>query len=136
MKSLLINIDVPDLQAATFFYTNAFTLKLGRKFGDSGVELLGLASPIYLLKKEEGTEPFPQATETRSYERHWSPVHLDFSVSNIDVAIQRAVDSGATIERPTESNTWGKIAMLADPFGNGFCLIEFSERGYDEIATR
>jgi hypothetical protein len=25
---------------------------------------------------------------------------------------------------------------VADTFGNGFCLIEFSNRGYDEIATR
>ena len=27
------------------------------------------------------------------------------------------------------------IAMLADPFGHGICLIEFVGRGYDEIAT-
>jgi len=24
--------------------------------------------------------------------------------------------------------------MFADPFGRGFCLIEFSEAGYDAIA--
>jgi hypothetical protein len=24
--------------------------------------------------------------------------------------------------------------MLADPFGNGFCLIEFNARGYDALA--
>ncbi|HEY6986285.1 MAG TPA: VOC family protein, partial [Rhodanobacteraceae bacterium] len=30
---------------------------------------------------------------------------------------------------------WGRIATLADPFGHGFCLIEFLNRGYDEIAT-
>jgi len=24
--------------------------------------------------------------------------------------------------------------LLADPFGNGFCLIQFTGRGYDEIA--
>ena len=27
----------------------------------------------------------------------------------------------------------GKIAVLADPFGYGLCLIEFLNRGYDEI---
>jgi len=26
------------------------------------------------------------------------------------------------------------IALMADPFGHGFCLIEFRGRGYDEIA--
>jgi hypothetical protein len=24
---------------------------------------------------------------------------------------------------------------MADPFGHGFCLIQFTERGYDAIAT-
>lgn len=27
------------------------------------------------------------------------------------------------------------LALLADPFGNGFCLVESVGRGYDEIAT-
>jgi hypothetical protein len=30
--------------------------------------------------------------------------------------------------------SWGRIAHFADPFGNGFCLLEFLNRGYDEIA--
>ncbi len=136
MKSVLINIDVPDLQAATFFYTNAFLLKQSRKLGETVVELLGLPSPIYLSKKEEGTPPFPKATRNRTYDRHWSPIHLDFSVSNIQISIQRALDAGATLERPVETQPWGKTATLVDPFGNGFCLIEFSERGYDEIVSR
>jgi hypothetical protein len=25
--------------------------------------------------------------------------------------------------------------MFADPFGHGFCLIAFNERGYDAIAS-
>ena len=24
---------------------------------------------------------------------------------------------------------------LSDPFGNGFCFLQFTGRGYDEIAT-
>ena len=31
---------------------------------------------------------------------------------------------------------WGKIAVPADPFGHGLCLIEFQNRGYGEIAGR
>ncbi len=26
-----------------------------------------------------------------------------------------------------------RLAILADPFGNGFCLLEFRGRGYDEL---
>ena len=29
---------------------------------------------------------------------------------------------------------WGRIAILADPFGHGLCLLQFSGRGYDTIA--
>ncbi len=28
---------------------------------------------------------------------------------------------------------YGRIAMLADPFGHGFCLLQFSARGYDAL---
>ena len=41
---LLINIDVPDLDAALAFYTRAFGLHVGRRIGDA-VELLGALSP-------------------------------------------------------------------------------------------
>ena len=37
-------------------------------------------------------------------------------------------------ERPVKVAAWGKLALFADPFGHGFCLIEFLGRGYDEIA--
>jgi len=32
-----------------------------------------------------------------------------------------------------QSRDYGRIANLADPFGNGFDLIEFSGAGYDGI---
>lgn len=39
---LLVNIDVPDLAQAVAFYTDAFDLKVTRRFGDGGAELSGL----------------------------------------------------------------------------------------------
>jgi lactoylglutathione lyase len=56
-------------------------------------------------------------------------------VDNIEGAVDRARNAGARLESQIRSNSWGKIAMLADPFGHGICLIEFVGRGYDEIAT-
>ena len=38
--TLLLNIDVPDVEAATTFYTAAFGLTIGRRFGTDFVELL------------------------------------------------------------------------------------------------
>ena len=33
------------------------------------------------------------------------------------------------------THPYGKLALMADPFGNGFCLLEFTGRGYDEITV-
>jgi predicted enzyme related to lactoylglutathione lyase len=130
---LLVNIDVSELEPAVAFYTRALGLRVGRRFGEDGVELLGAASPIYLLAKLAGTTPAPGA-RPRNYARHWTPVHLDFVVPDVDAAVERAVDAGAKIEQPAQDHSWGRIAILADPFGHGFCLLQFSARGYDAIA--
>lgn len=135
MKQVLINIDVPDLTAALSFYREGLGLTLGRRFGDAGVELLGLSSPLYLLEKKAGTPPFPNAGSTRSYERHWCPVHLDVIVDDIQLATEKLTTLGAILEIPQKNHVWGKITQFQDPFGNGICLIEFVGRGYDEISA-
>jgi hypothetical protein len=45
------------------------------------------------------------------------------------------VAAGATLESPPVSHGWGRIAVLADPFGHGLCVLKFLGRGYDEVAT-
>ncbi|MGH6923204.1 MAG: VOC family protein [Propylenella sp.] len=136
MSDLLVNIDVDDLEKGIAFYTQAFGLKVGRRFGGGGVELLGAAAPIYLLAKQAGTAAASGLDQRRSYSRHWTPVHLDFVVDDIDPAVARAEAAGATLEAPVKSANWGKLVLMADPFGHGFCLVEFVGRGYDEIADR
>ena len=44
--------------------------------------------------------------------------------------------AGATLEREVTEHAYGKLALLADPFGNGFCLLQFTDRGYDAIAPQ
>ena len=131
---ILINIDVNDLASAVTFYSSAFGVSVGRRFGNDGVELLGASSAIYLLVKAEGTSPSEFTSQRRSYERHWSPVHLDFVVPEIESAVKRAVSAGATLEKPIQTAKWGRLALMADPFGHGFCLVQFLGKGYDEIA--
>ena len=133
--NLLVNIDVADLDVAIHFYTHAFDLKVGRKFGLDGAELVGGSAPIYLLVKAPGSRASTESDQLRSYKRHWSPVHLDIVVNDIDASIERAVRAGATLEQAVRSNRWGKLALLADPFGHGFCFVQFVGRGYDEITT-
>lgn len=130
---LLLNIDVNDLAEAETFYIAAFGLSAARRFGDDAVELLGAEAPIYLLHKDAGTVGAEKSE--RDYRRHWSPLHCDVVVDNLDVAIARAVAAGAIQEGATREARWGRIVQLADPFGHGWCLIQFTGRGYDEIAT-
>jgi predicted enzyme related to lactoylglutathione lyase len=131
---LLANIDVDDLEKGIAFYTKAFGLKVGRRFGEVAVELLGSTSPIYLLVKEAGTPAASSMVQARDYRRHWTPVHLDFVVADVESAVKKAIEAGAMLEDPIETHKWGRIAHLADPFGHGVCLLQFLGRGYDEIA--
>ncbi|MFQ4139823.1 VOC family protein [Nodosilinea sp. PGN35] len=131
---VLINIDVSDLAAAEKFYTQTFDLRPGRRLGDTIVELTGGPASIFLLQKAAGSQASPQSAELRRFERHWTPIHLDFVVENIEAAARRALEGGAVQELPIQQAAWGKIAPMADPFGNGFCLIQFEGAGYDAMA--
>ena len=131
---LLVNLDVDDIEKAVRFYSSAFALKVGRRFGAVGVEMLGSTAPIYLLVKSAGTPPSDTTQQQRNYRRHWTPVHLDFVVDEIEPAVERAVSAGACLEQPIATHRWGKLALMADPFGHGFCFVQFVGRGYDEIA--
>ena len=132
---LLVNIDVDDLERAVRFYVEAFGLRVGRRLGDDGVELLGAASKIYVLRKPAGSTAATTSGTTRDYRRHWTPVHLDFVVPDIHEACSRAQAAGAIPEGALRTHSWGHIAVFADPFGHGFCLLQFLNRGYDEIAS-
>ena len=135
MPGLLLNIDVPDIEAAVRFYTSAIGLRVGRRFDEDFVELLGSDAPIYLLRKDAGTSIGPAGGDIRRYDRHWSPIHPDFVVEDIGSAIARATAAGAVQEGETRDAQYGKLAMFADPFGHGFCLIEFNEQGYDALTA-
>ena len=131
---MLVNIDVPELASGIRFYAGLFELTVSRRFGQTAVELAGFEVPIYLLEKPAASAPFEGATTLRSYARHWTPVHLDFIIPELAPVVARAEALGALVEGISE-HSWGVLALLVDPFGNGLCLIELRGRGYDEIAT-
>lgn len=128
---LRICIDVDDMARAVVFYTQGLGLQVGRRLGDDWVEVLGAGSPIDLLLEASGSVPVKGST--RNYQRHWTPVHLDFVVPDLDAAVARLQSFGAVLEAPATERAWGRIAGLADPFGHGLDLLEFKGRGYDEL---
>lgn len=126
---VLLNIDVADLKRGIHFYEAALGLRLSRTlFDGSAAELLGARCRLYLIERDTHdavtANPDPWA-------RHWTPIHPDFVVPDIVSAAARAVTAGATQETPIRTFGWGKLATFADPFGNGFCLIEFVGEPYE-----
>ncbi len=133
MPRILLNLDVDDIERAVVFYTQAFELRVGRRFDNAFVELLGAEAPMYLLLKQAGTAAFEGAERMRSYARHWTPLHLDFVVPDLDAAVGRALAAGAVLESAPSQHAYGRLALLHDPFGHGFCLLQFEGKGYDEL---
>jgi len=129
----LINIDVPDLAKAETFYSQAFGLRTGRRLGSEVLEMLGGTAPLYLLQKAPGS--IGAGNDKRDYQRHWMPMHVDVVVDELEPALERALAAGAIKEGSVREADWGRIVQLADPFGHGWCLLQFVGRGYDEIAT-
>ena len=121
----LIDIDVDDMDKGVEFYTRALGLSVGRvPRPGQVVELVGGSSSIYLLKNEEGSSPSKATAQTRTYKRHWTPVHFDVEVENIDDAVTRAVSAGATLENDIQKFPDGYLALMSDPFGHGFCFVQ------------
>ena len=124
MLAIEICIDVPDLELGVRFYADAFGFsKVSEPYPGVAVLKAG-ASNITLLQKPAGTKPSPNTQAVRRYDRHWTPVHLDFHVRDVKAALDKALKAGATKEQFFENPEHGSAAFCADPFGNGFCLLE------------
>lgn len=121
MTTLKICIDVADLDEAAAFYCQALELTEVRR-NPRTVTLTAGGTEIYLMLRPGGSLPFPAATEGRSFARHWTPVHLDITVDDVERSTSEIVRLGGTVEGQ-ESGDWGSLTHCADPFGNGFCLI-------------
>jgi predicted enzyme related to lactoylglutathione lyase len=133
MIQLRVCIDVDDLERAVDFYQRALGLVVGRRLEGAWAEMLGATSPIDLLMAPAGTRPTADPDSVRDYARHWTPIHIDVPVDDIEAAVTRACSAGAVLERAIQTRPWGRIAVLADPFGHGLCLLQMQGRGYDEL---
>jgi predicted enzyme related to lactoylglutathione lyase len=127
-------IEVTDAAAGIAFYCEGLGLRLRRRLSPTWIELAGANLPVFLLANRPAVADLGTRQAQRSYERHWTPVHLDFIVTDLDAAVARLTALGASLDRDIKLREYGRIANMADPFGNGFDLIEFSGAGYDAVA--
>ncbi|NND75467.1 MAG: VOC family protein [Ilumatobacter sp.] len=66
-----------------------------------------------------------------------STVLMHQYVANVDAAVERAVEAGATLLRPPEDQFYGdRAAMVADPFGHHWALhTHIRDVSDEEMAT-
>jgi predicted enzyme related to lactoylglutathione lyase len=126
-------IDVTDPERAIAFYCDGLGLTVKRRLDRDWIELAGATIPIFLLSNRPGIADLGHAKEARRFDRHWTPVHLDFIVEKLDAHVFRLQAKGGTLDRPIAVKEYGRVAYMADPFGNGLDLIEFSGSGYDAV---
>jgi predicted enzyme related to lactoylglutathione lyase len=126
---MIVNIDVPALEPAIEFYTRALGLSHSRTLDDDVAELTGASATIYLLEKAAGTPAVKDPAIDRSYGRHWTPVHFDLVVDDVDAAARRALAAGARPETGHIDWHGSRCLSFGDPFGHGFCFIQFEKNG-------
>ena len=90
MIKITVSIDVSSLKQAETFYIEALGCKKIRDQGSNMVVLGTENCDIYLQEKEAGTKPIPSSEIVRDYNRHWTPIHLDFITENIDEVVTAA----------------------------------------------
>ncbi len=112
MVKISVSIDVSNLKKAEAFYVEALGCIKVRDQGSNMVVLSVENSDIYLQEKKAGTKPLKSSDIVRDYERHWTPIHLDFLCENVDELVSKIVKLGG-LHEGGDSGDWGSIVIQA-----------------------
>lgn len=118
-----VSVDVPLLEDGLRFYRDVLGLAEVARPVPTYVILKCGESQIGLIEKPAGTKPAMGSDDVRRYERHWTPVHIDFHVDDFEAFLAKALGGGAKCEQKFKGDEHPPIAFCSDPFGNGFCVI-------------
>jgi len=118
-----VTIDVPQLDEGLRFYRDALGLSEVARPMATYVILKCGNSQIGLMEKSAGSKPARGTDEVRRYQRHWTPVHIDFHVDDFEAFLANAISAGAKCEQKFEGGGRPSIAFCSDPFGHGFCVV-------------
>lgn len=118
-----VSIDVPSLEQGLRFYREVFGfIEKVRPFPTMAILDANNVS-VCMHEKAPGTKVTPAATSTRHYDRHWTPVHLDLHVVDLDAVLEKVKAEGGAVEVEFRSQGPKPVGFCCDPFGNGFCVI-------------
>src|SRR5512138_2508660 len=99
MISVSVSVDVPNLAEGVRFYSEAFGFSKKLEPVPGVAVLRAGDSEICLLQKAAGSSPAPNSKDTRRYERHWTPVHMDLHVDDLKAGLASALKAGAKREQ-------------------------------------
>lgn len=117
MKPLFENVDcvsmrVPSIEEGLAFYRDKLGLKLFWRTEKS----CGLGM-------ENGVVEFVLTTEDN--------LMVDLKVDDVEQALQVFVEAGGKVEVEPFDIDIGKCAVVADPWGNEYCILDMSKGAYD-----
>lgn len=128
MISASISVDVPSMEEGLRFYGEAFGFRKVFEPYPGVVVVQADGAQLLLLEKGAGSCPCPVDGESRHYNRHWTPVHIDFHVDDFQSVLNSALRAGAVQEQLFAVPGRPSVAFCSDPFGHGFCIIENRKR--------
>jgi PhnB protein len=135
---------VENAKEAIEFYKRAFGAKeRGRMLGPDGKIAhaeIEVGDSLIML-----SDPFPQASTKPPKELGGISGSLFVYSEDVDAAVQKAVDAGATVTMPVEDMFWGdRFGSIQDPFGHQWSIAthkedltpeEIAERGREAMAS-
>ncbi|HZC46231.1 MAG TPA: VOC family protein [Candidatus Acidoferrum sp.] len=114
-----ICIDVDDVARAVDFYGRGLGFAVVENHPDWAQLKLG-EQTFWVMKTAAGKE----GSISRDFRRHWTPLHLDLQVDDLEEAVKRALKAGGKLDREIQHGPKSNIANLSDPSGNGIDLVE------------
>lgn len=126
-EGLMPYLAVDDAARAIEFYTQAFGAKERMRMpgpeGKIGHAELEIGGSVVML-----ADPFPQSSCKPPKELGGTSVGVFMYVEDVDAAVQKAVDAGATVTMPPDDMFWGdRFGKVSDPFGHEWQLATHKE---------
>jgi PhnB protein len=131
-------LTVSDANAAIEFYKQAFgATEVARMPGPDGKKLMHAAVMINggLVMMSDDFPEFSGGKSSTPQALGGSPVTIHLNLADVDAVWKQAVEAGATVTMPLETQVWGdRYGQLMDPFGHQWSLATPGEpRSEEEI---
>jgi PhnB protein len=121
MTTLTPYLTVDDAAGAIAFYGKAFGAveRMRHPMGDGrlGHAELAIDDAVLMLSDE-----YPQVGARSPRSLGGATTAIVLAVDDVDAAYSRAVDAGATADRPPSDDGYGRRGWLVDPYGHRWCV--------------